>query len=375
MRQALRSAGVAPQQVSYVETHGSSTALGDPIEAFAIAEVFGQNRTTPLTIGSVKTNIGNLSAAAGMASLIKVVLSLQHGQIPANLHVNRLSSRIPWQKLGLTIPTQIASWLADDTPRLAGVSAFGLSGSNAHLIVEEAPTQPTICPQLDAKPSNPRPYHLLCLSAKTPDALKAQTQSYFDFLHQNPDTVLADICYTAATGRQQFSHRLALVVSSVAQAGAELEKLKRSTVSELTAQSNYGVVRRRKKTHVAFLFPGQGAEYVGMGAQLYKTQPTFKRALDHCAALLSIELDTSLLEVLYPAAEQGENSANLLHQTIYSQPALFSIEYALYQLWQSWGIHPKTVMGHDVGQYVAACIAEVLRDSGCSRMTPTRLSG
>ncbi len=265
MRQAMRQAGITAQQVQYIEAHGTGTELGDPIEVFAIADAYGAERQMPLALGSVKSNIGHLNAAAGIAGLLKVVLAMQHGEIPPTLHVNQLNPRIPWQRLGLTVPTTLTPWPANGTPRMAGVSSFGLSGSNAHLILEEAPPrQVPICDE--ARKGCERSHHLLTLSAATPDALSAQAARYRDYLCQQPTVSLADFCHTAATGRQHFAHRLALVAASTDDAVQQL-----ITIAHSAPESG----SNKRSPRIAFLFTGQGSQYVGMGRELYETQPSF----------------------------------------------------------------------------------------------------
>lgn len=346
LRQAIRQAGVTPQQVQYVEAQGIGTELGDPIEVFALADAYGTERQTPLMIGSVKSNIGHLNAASGMASLLKVVLALQHGEIPPTRHVKQLNPRIPWQKLGITVPTTLTPWLAGDTPRLAGVSAFGMSGSNAHVILEEAQPQPmTAAPSKGAE----RSYHLLTLSTATPTALRAQAARYRDYLRQSPPVALADVCHTLATGRQHFAHRLALVVNSTDDAVQQL-----ATFIQNAPEA--GTNKRPPK--LAFLFSGQGSQYLGMGSELYQTQPTFRRVLDRCDAILREVLGRSLLELLYPATPPQHN--DLLESHPCGQATNFALECALADLWRSCGVQPNLVLGHSLGDFAAAYCAGVL---------------
>jgi malonyl CoA-acyl carrier protein transacylase len=346
IRQALQSSGLEPSDVSYIEAHGTGTALGDPIEVGALGAVFGEGRSPqdPLVIGSVKTNIGHLEGAAGIAGLIKVVLSLQHQEIPPHLHFKQPNPHIDWQDLPLKIPTEPMSWKTGSKPRIAGVSSFGFSGTNAHVVLAEAP-----CPEPLPETAD-RPLHLLSLSARTESALTALASRYQQHLTTHPTLNFADVCFTTNTGRSHFEHRLSLVAASTKQA---IEKL----TAFIAGQETTGVLRGRKteSSEVAFLFTGQGSQYVGMGRQLYETQPIFRAAIDRCNKILLPYLDKPLLEVLYPKA--GELS--LLNETVYTQPALFALEYSLAQLWQAWGIQPDVVMGHSVGEYVAACTAGI----------------
>ncbi|HEY9803144.1 MAG TPA: beta-ketoacyl synthase N-terminal-like domain-containing protein [Leptolyngbyaceae cyanobacterium] len=347
VRTALANAKVEPEQVSYVETHGTGTPLGDPIELKALAGVLGQGRSQhPLMVGSVKTNLGHLEAAAGIAGLIKVVLAMQHQAIPSHLHLKQLNPHIANDQLPIVIPTQLTPWHTAESEaqnpyqkRFAGVSSFGFSGTNCHMVLEEAPT-PTYQPgEID------RSTHVLTLSAKSETALAALAKRFEDYLETHPTVSWADVCFSANTGRSHFDHRLAIVAASTLQAREELA----------IAQTSREKSAHNGKPKVAFLFTGQGSQYLGMGRQLYQTQPTFRQTLDRCDELLYPYLQQSLLSILYP--EPGTSSP--LNETAYTQPALFALEYAVAKLWQSWGIEPTAVMGHSVGEYVAACIAGV----------------
>jgi acyl transferase domain-containing protein/SAM-dependent methyltransferase/acyl carrier protein len=342
LREALARSGVKPAEVGYVEAHGTGTSLGDPIEVRALAAVLGKERKEDLRIGSVKTNLGHLESSAGVVGLIKVVLSLQHEEIPPHLHFKNPTPHIDWQSMPVVVPTVRTPWLAGGERRIAGVSSFGFSGTNAHVILEEAPL-------VEEKPRDvERPLHLLTVSAKTEGALRELVGRLTRHLPEHPSLGLADVCFTANAGRGPLAHRLAAVVESK-------EELSRR-LSEWTA-GNEGVVYvpGPDRPKVAFLFTGQGSQYVGMGRELYETQPTFRRAMDRCDELLGPDLDRPLLSVLYP--KEGEVSP--LDETAYTQPALFALEYSLFELWRSWGIEPSAVMGHSVGEYVAACVAGV----------------
>ncbi|MBD2727329.1 acyltransferase domain-containing protein [Nostoc sp. FACHB-892] len=352
IRQALENGGVEPAQVDYVEVQGTSTCVGEPIEVAALEAVYGKNRPQdkPLVIGSVKTNIGHLEPASGIASLIKVVLALQHGEIPAHLHFKQPNPHINWNELPLKVPAQRMPWQITEKRRLAGVSAFGFSGTNAHVVLEEAPVSKPVERTVE------RPLHLLTLSAKTDEALVQLAQRYEKHFANNPDLAVGDICFSANTGRSHFQHRLSVVASS----STELcDKLTAFSAGQKTVGLFQGKVTDSPK--IVFLFPDTGSEYVGMGRQLYETQPKFRQAFDRCNEILRFYLKCSLVEILYP--ESGTSS--LLKEAAYSQPALFALEYALSQLWKSWGIEPAAVMGYGVGEYVAACVAEVfsLEDS------------
>ncbi|MBL8165615.1 MAG: type I polyketide synthase, partial [Anaerolineae bacterium] len=348
IRKALASAGVQPSQVSYVETHGTGTAIGDPIEVEAIGAALGAGRPKdlPLVIGAVKSNIGHAESASGIAGVIKTVLMLQQGEIPRNLHFHEPSPRIPWPDFPVVVPTEHMPWTPIDGKRIAGISGFGFSGTNAHVILEEASLadfQPT---------ESDRPAHILALSGRDTNALRDLAGRYADFFAARPDVDPGDVGYTANRGRAQFTQRLAVV-------GATADELRERLAAYAAGEEAVGLVsgahNPKARARVAFLFTGQGAQYAGMGRQLYETQPVFRAALDQCAALLAPHLDQPLLSVLFPA----EGAPNLIDQTTYTQPALFALEYALAQMWRAWGIEPSMVMGHSVGEYVAACIAGV----------------
>lgn len=339
IRMALERAEVAPHQVQYVETHGTGTSLGDPIEVLALNRVMGEGRAAEnrLAIGSVKTNVGHLEAAAGMASLIKVVLAIQHGQIPPHLHLETLNPYVPWHNVPLDIPTRLTPWPAPpDGRRLAGVSSFGMSGTNVHLIVEEAPP-----PASKVLAAVERPLHLLSLSARDEAALAALVAKYAEFLKGHPEANPADLCFTANTGRSQFRCRRAVVGETARALGDRLVSSPR--------------VVPTRTGRVAFLFTGQGGDLAGVGSQLYQTQPVFRRTLDRCDALLRPHLEVPLLEVLYGPSQQ----VLLLEQTAYAEPSLFALQCALVELWRSWGVEPEMVMGHSVGEYAAAWTAGV----------------
>ncbi|MEY4520024.1 MAG: hypothetical protein RLZZ499_2624, partial [Cyanobacteriota bacterium] len=344
IRQALSNAGVKPAEISYVETHGTGTPLGDPIEVKSLKSVLmeGRQADQPCWLGSVKTNIGHLESAAGMAGLIKVILALQHQEIPPNLHLNKLNPYIRLNKTPLSIPTTKQSWTVEEK-RLAGISSFGFGGTNAHVIVEQAPvTEPV-------KVERKRPFQLLTLSAKNETALRELAEKYTEFLNLNSAVSLADLCFTANAGRTHFEHRLMAIASSSTELQTSLQAF---ALGENTARVTTSYLSMGSRPQIAFLFTGQGSQYIGMGKELYETQPTFRQALDRCADMLTSYLDRPLQEIIY-------SSTSPIDQTKYTQPAIFAIEYALAQLWQSWGIQPSVVMGHSVGEYVAACVAGV----------------
>ncbi|MCP4347732.1 MAG: type I polyketide synthase [Desulfobacterales bacterium] len=375
IRHALKFAGIEPSQVNYVEMHGTGTSLGDPIEVRALGAVLSEGRSEdrPLMIGSVKTNIGHLETAAGIAGLIKVLLSFKHGEIPPHLHLNTLNPGIPWDKLPITVPTERTPWPSEEKPRIAGVSSFAISGTNAHIVVEDF-RSPVSDPAEENRQSSiinrqspivnhqssivNRQSHLLTLSAKTEQALKQLAAKYENHLSSNSDQDIKDICFSAGTGRSHFSHRLSIMAESSAQVQEKLSAFISDKKTEGLFKSESEDTRQPR---IAFLFTGQGSQYTDMGRQLYETCPVFRQTLDQCDEILRPYLEKPLLEVLYPDTESQQPTANsqLLDETAYTQPALFALEYSLARLWISWGIKPAVVMGHSVGEYVAACVAGV----------------
>jgi acyl transferase domain-containing protein/acyl carrier protein len=352
---ALKNADLDAASLDYIEAHGTGTPLGDPIEMEAIGEVIKTKHTfnSPLLIGSVKTNIGHTEPVAGLAGLIKVILSLQHEVIPPNIHFNQPNPLINWDELPVKIPTQLTTWSRSEKPRVAGINSFGFGGTNAHVIVAESPPVAEY-----QKSEKDKPIHILTLSAKNENALTELVSRYIDYLSKNETDELENICYTANVGRCHFEHRLAVV-------GKSTEEIKKKLSKNISDNTDNSVYKSQNTDHqnankIAFLFTGQGSQYVGMGEQLYETQPTFRKTIDHCNEILRDYLKQPLLEVLYPKDNQKSEIQNSkLDETAYTQPALFALEYALAKLWQSWGIQPTVVMGHSVGEYVAACIAGV----------------
>jgi phthiocerol/phenolphthiocerol synthesis type-I polyketide synthase D len=353
IRQALAGAGLRPEDIDYIEAHGTGTPLGDPIELRALAGVFGSGRNRPIAIGSVKTNIGHLEACAGLAGLIKVVLALQHGAIPRHLHFHDPTPHLPWTELAFVVPTSTRPWPRNARARRAGISSFGFSGVNAHVVLEEAPAAGRQATADDASATGTatrRPLHLLALSGRSAAALRASAERMAEHLARHDDVEPGDVCFSAGAGRAHAHHRLAVVAAST---GEMRDKLARFLNRLRTQDVDHGCASTPPK--IAFLFTGQGAQYAGMGRELYESQPTFRRALQHCDAILQPLLRTSLLQVLYST---NAHTARL-DDTAWTQPALFAIEYALAEVWRSWGIRPDVVLGHSLGEYVAACIAGV----------------
>jgi acyl transferase domain-containing protein/SAM-dependent methyltransferase/aryl carrier-like protein len=354
IRRALENAGVEPAEVSYLETHGTGTKLGDPIEVQALAEVLGEGRAPhhTLWLGSVKTNVGHLESAAGVCSLIKVVLALQHNELPASLHFREPNPHIAWGDYPfLQVAAERVHWGRSN--RVAGVSSFGFSGTNAHIILGEAPAP--VLPAGEAEVDPPeRPSHVLVLSGRTHSALRDLAAEYVVALQdmERAPGAFADVCHTAGAGRSHFEHRLAVTANSAAEARASLADFLQGGAP---ATLSTGSCVRGHGPRVGFLFPGQGAQSAGMGRELYETQPTFRHIMDECAEILADVLDKPLLDVLY---SEGEDAA-LLAETGFTQPALFAIEYAVAELWRSWGVAPTLVMGHSLGEFAAATVAGV----------------
>ncbi len=348
LQQAYESAGIKPGQVQYVEAHGTGTAIGDPIEVEAIGAVLGKGRSVdrPLFLSSVKTNIGHAESAAGIAGLIKVILSMQHGEIPPMLHLQERSPKVPWPDFPIELPVTPTPWPGENGVRIAGVSGFGFSGTNAHVVLSSAPAEPQAAPEsTETAPA----LRVLTLSAKSTEGVRAGAERLAAHLAAHPELALADVCYTANTGRTQFAQRLAVVAEESADLQAKLAGFAQGATGAVAVGATQG-----RPPRVAFLFTGQGAQYAGMGRGLYDRYPVFRAALDRCAQLLSRELDTPLLELLFGEAD------GRIDQTAYTQPALVALEYALAMLWQSWGITPAAVIGHSVGEYAAAIVAGVM---------------
>ena len=344
---ALANSKLSAENISYIETHGTGTSLGDPIEINVLSELFANNASCH--IGSVKSNIGHLESAAGIAGLLKVMLAMQHRRIPGQVNFSNLNPAI---RLGgaLKIPTTTEDWSSTDqsAPLRAGVSAFGFGGSNAHVVLEEASPSPTT-----TATAEPTSASMLLLSAKQENGLKQLADKYHTVLKQQPDISVAELAATAHLGRSHLTHRLALVANSNAQMQ---EQLQAYLGGSPFAGANGSI--SRAPGALVFLCTGQGSQYSKMGMELYDAEPVYKSALDHCNEITLEEEGYSLLEVL-----QGEGDQ--IGNTQFAQTALFSVEYALYKLWQSRGINPDALIGHSLGEYVAACIAGVfsLRDA------------
>jgi phthiocerol/phenolphthiocerol synthesis type-I polyketide synthase E len=350
--EAIANAGINAETISYVETHGTGTALGDPIEIAALTRAFRTDTQKKrfCAIGSVKTNIGHLDAAAGVTGLIKTILALEHRTLPPSLHFKNPNPEINFADTPFYVNSTLSEWhTRAAAPLRAGVNALGVGGTNAHVILEEAPAVEASGPS--------RPAQLLLLSSKTRSGLDKASANLAAYLSENPRANLADVAYTLQLGRKHFNHRQMLVCQNADE-----------SVSALLAQGSQSVVRASHKPvpqDVVFMFTGQGAQYVNMGLELYRTEARFRARVDQCAEFLQPHLFLDLRDVLYPQAEDAERAARALNQTRITQPALFTVEYALAELWMSWGVTPSVLIGHSIGEYVAACLSGVfsLEDS------------
>ncbi|MGF1938036.1 MAG: SDR family oxidoreductase [Nostoc sp. ChiQUE02] len=343
IRAAQVMAEVEPDTISYIEAHGTGTSLGDPVEIAALTQAFRtktQNKGF-CGIGSVKTNIGHLDSTAGVAGLIKTALALKHKQIPPSLNFEEPSPQIDFANSPFYVNNKLSEWKTNGTPRRAGVSSFGFGGTNAHVILEEAPITKSSSPS--------RTWQLLLLSTKTNTALETATENLVNYLQKNPDINLADVAHTLQLGRWNLNHRRMVVCQNQEDAINALQDPQR-------AFTHYQEPSNRP---VAFMFSGQGSQYVNMGRELYESETIFRQQIDYCCELLKPHLQLDLRTVLYPNAETVQEATQKLQQTAITQPALFVIEYALAKLWMAWGVRPEMMIGHSIGEYVAATIAGV----------------
>jgi acyl transferase domain-containing protein len=361
VREACDRAGISPAQVQYVEAHGTGTLLGDSIEAHALGTVLGAGRPkrSPCAIGSVKTNIGHLETAAGIASVMKTALALKHRMIPRSLHFETPNPHIAFDKLGLKVQRALEPWPESAEPALAGVHAYGFGGTNAHVLLEAPPAPAAVARSGRVNVNHgsgdgdtPPQVQLLTLSARGSKALHAVCASYRDFLLSSDQdgAALPDICYSAAVHGSHHDDRLSVIGRSTREV---VQRLDNFLAGRSTPGVSSGSPAPRRRPKIAFLFTGQGSQYAGMARQLYETQPIFRASLDECDELLRSYLPQSLLSVLYSDANSE------LHETAYTQPALFALEFSLARLWQAWGVEPDVVLGHSIGECVAACVAGV----------------
>ncbi|HKS08831.1 MAG TPA: SDR family NAD(P)-dependent oxidoreductase [Pyrinomonadaceae bacterium] len=351
--------GVNPETITYVETHGTGTALGDPVEVEALTRAFRHSTDAKrfCAIGAVKTNIGHLDAAAGVAGLIKTVLALKHRQLPPSLNFKTENPRIDFANSPFYVNAELSEWkTSNGDPRRAGVSSFGIGGTNAHVVLEEAP-EPVAS-------ESKRKWHLLPLAARTSTALDTATLNLHAYLKDNPQLDLADVAHTLQVGRKKLNHRRVVVCQDMEDAVRALETL--------DARRVFTSLQEPRNRPVVFLFPGQGAQYVRMGLELYQAEPIFREQIDTCSEILKPHLGFDLRDVLYPSDEALEDAKERLNQTFVTQPALFVTEYALAKQWMHWGVTPEAMVGHSIGEYVAACLAGVFSLEDALRLVALR---
>lgn len=360
---ALEISGVDPDTLTYIEAHGTGTKLGDPIEIAALTQVFRMRtqRKQFCGIGSVKSNIGHLGAAAGVAGLIKTALALKNAVLPPSVNFESPNPNIDFDSSPFFVVDKLREWNNGTSKRRAGINSFGIGGTNAHVVLEEAPERP-VCPTSIH-------WQALPLSAKTAGALNRMTSNLVSWLRSQLQASLADVAYTLQVGRQGFQHRRVLITEAgrVSEAAELLERNDPKHVISGTVENT--------RPGLAFLFPGQGAQYVGMGRALYESQPVFRQEIDNCAAVLAPELGLDIRHILYPAhdsADGRESASKKIVQTEFTQPALFIVEYALARLFMSWSVRPDAMAGHSIGEYVAACLAGVMSAEDALRLVLAR---
>lgn len=361
IKAAQTVAGINPATITYVETHGTGTALGDPIEVAALSTVFREHtkKRHYCSIGAVKTNIGHLDAAAGVTGFIKTVLALQHKQLPPTLHYQQPNPNIDFENSPFYVNTELCDWVTEEHPRRAAVSAFGIGGTNAHVILEEAPT---------LAPSDPAsPWHMLPLSAHTSTALDTQTTNLAAYFEQQPHMNLADVAYTLHNGRMTHSYRRIAICRDSVDA---IDVLRGQHIPRLLQA--YVKPDQAIDPVVVFMFPGQGAQYVNMGLGLYQNEPTFRHYVDYCCDQLQRNCNLNMQAILYPDNTDPIYAERHIQDTSLAQPLLFITEYALAQLWISWGVRPHMMIGHSIGEYVAACLSGVISLNDALRLVVER---
>lgn len=356
--EAQAMAGVDPDTITYIEAHGTGTLLGDPIEVSALTQAF--RKSTPrkqyCAIGSVKTNVGHLDTAAGVSGLMKAILAVEHKQIPPSLHYTKPNPKLDIENTPFFVNTELRDWETHGMPRRAGISSFGFGGTNAHTIIEQAPARGPSAPS--------RAQQLLVVSGRNDAAVKGNIERLGRYLAEHPELPLADVAYTLQVGRKAFKRRATLVATDTADAAKALGTLDAKRITFATP--------RDVEPAVVFMFSGQGSQYLNMARELYETEPAFSAAFDNVAAAMRESLGCELHSIVYPVAGEEALSEELLKQTRYTQPALFAVEYALARLWQSLGVQPKAMIGHSIGEYVAATLAGVFTMADAARLVCVR---
>ncbi len=347
--EAISLAGIDSDSISYIEAHGTGTELGDPVEIASMTKAFRATASDPGTrkknfcaVGSSKPNIGHLNHASGMAGLIKTVMALKHRQLPPSINFKKPNPKIDFDSSPFYVNSTLKEWQTGGTPRRAGVNAFGIGGTNAHIVLEETPAQ--------APPEKSRGCHLLVISAKTAAALEAATSNLIGHFKKYPDINLADAAYTLQMGRRAFNYRRMLVCRDREEAVNSLEIRDPEKVFNAF---------RKSARPVVFMFSGQGSQYMNMALELYNREPEFREQIDYCSKILKPHIGHDLRHLLYPGIAEAEEAAQQLEQTGIAQPALFVVEYALARLWMQWGVQPAAMIGHSIGEYTAACLAGV----------------
>jgi amino acid adenylation domain-containing protein len=365
---ALKVGNVDPRTIRFVEAHGTATSLGDPIEVAGLSQAFSQSgesgelRRSSCALGSVKTNIGHLDEGAGIAGLMKAALAVNTGLIPPSLHFSTPNPRIDFERSPFYVNTELKNWANDEWPRRAGVSSFGVGGTNSHAVLEAPPETMGVL----SNDGPDRSHHLFTLSAPNREGLRGLVRRYLAYLEQHPRVDLGDLCFTANVGRKKFEDRLALVVDSTARLSTRLREIQ---TAEGIGQRTSGDGRSRDKLDkVTFLFTGQGSQYPDMGRSLFETDAGFRATVKECDERLRSHLGRSILEVMYGS----ERAKSEIHETIFAQPALFVLQYAMCKRWQSWGIEPDLLLGHSVGEIVAACVAGVFSLSDALKLVAAR---
>jgi amino acid adenylation domain-containing protein len=367
VRAAHQVAGIVPESIGYIETHGTGTILGDPIEIESLKQAFNtkkSDKTNYCAIGSVKTNIGHLDSAGGVAGFIKTVLILKHGLIPPSLHFESPNPALDLENSPFYVNTELSEWENDVYPLRAGVSAYGIGGTNTHVVLEKAPK----IKASDTETGEWREYQLILLSARTPSALECTAQNLANHLKQNPDINLADVAYTLQVGRKTFQCRRGVVCSSVNEAIDELSSPDSKKVKTF---------RTKEEVPVIFMFPGLGAQYVNMGLELYQKDSVFREEMDRCFDILDSLMDFNIKEILYPSTAPSSDSqlpasSEEMNQIEISQILIFILEYSLARLLMKWGIKPEAMIGYSFGEYTAACIAGVFSLENALKLVVSR---